>query len=66
MSLTRKDFKAIADELRTLAPDPPRYPDERRDHAKMWKACCERVAQGLSQTNKCFDRGRFLEASGVE
>lgn len=63
MSMSRKDFEAIAAALKGSLPSDAE-PDG--DLAFQHVNCCEAVADALANANPRFDRGRFLEACGVK
>lgn len=59
--LTRKHFKAIADNLRTTKPNPDIAPEG----YNQWCYTVDVMATMCREFNPNFDRGRFLDACGV-
>jgi hypothetical protein len=55
--LTRKDYAAVAAELRGVKPNSRSYIE-----LQTWKTCCDAVAHGFAADNPRFDRDRFLAA----
>ena len=57
--MTRKDYKLLADALRSVRPDgiPMRF--------EAWQFAVHAVADALAQDNPRFNLSRFLEAAGA-
>ena len=55
MALSRKDFKAIVQELRTTKPIEPTF-------RRQWRRDCLAVAEALKTTNPRFNETKFLGA----
>ena len=65
MTMTRKHFQAIADELASARPveGSPDVKHAWQAH-HTWKRICEQMASMLRTQNPNFDRERFLRACG--
>jgi hypothetical protein len=67
MTMTRKDFKLIADTLKHCKPmyqADGMTDDQYQGHKEKWQMVCESFASDLQYTNTNFNRSRFLIACG--
>jgi hypothetical protein len=62
VSLTKRDFEAVARAIHAMRDNPDLTGPEARAMDRIIRA----VAAGLAQTNPRFDPGRFFEATGYD
>lgn len=62
MSLSRKDFQAIAQALTQTRPDEDTCPDFYHQVITQWESDCLAIATSLSLTNPNFNKPKFLAA----
>lgn len=69
MSMSKKDFVALAQELRDVMPqaNPQDLVETARNQLRheAWMSCVRAVVHVCERANPAFDRDRFYEASGV-
>jgi len=62
MSMTRKDFQALADQLRAVRP----YRAEDRATIALWRRTVAAIGTACYAANGSFDRNRFDTACGAD
>jgi hypothetical protein len=64
MAMSKKDFIALADSLRTVKPDvhaPNQTPQQYTDAWAVWAMCVSQVADTCARSNPAFMRDRWMD-----